>query len=862
MEHEKIIEDLNRRFAMPLPEFYKRRIVFWLDDDGEYADKIEEISLLEAKVIALTGSNTFAMKKLITVDDTSSNFLVYRPFSIEDEDNWLLNVELYSEEYRSDLISSYIDELHLSASPTIRKCIKCYRKFLNAKDRRRKLASLIEKHNITTPSGVEFGIMATICNQSEIQLNGIMKAVLMSGLHIDENEVFNEFKNYDIAGVFVEIMAKFTGYHDEIMDMSRFASHVLVTAATTTMREEHFAGLENYYSIPHQSNCYDFVSEWLNSDEAIELYDIARVVEDELRLVKRFEQIPLVDIADTEVFPCMNEIILAKLMTDIQNHLIDVDTIITMVEKRRTMAWADTVSCYWDAILQVANMQTFYKENVASFHTIEAKSVWTLYTEQYYKMDSYYRWYHLAFSNSLIESIPELDDLLKHVTEVVEGLYTNWFLGQLGENWTSASEEELKEYGFVHEISRQKNFYRDKIESSDTRVFVIISDALRYEVAATLSEELKRDAQAKIELQSRQGIFPTTTKFGMAALLPHKELTAEMRKDKLTVLADGSLTESAYRDKVLKERNKESVALQYKNVIQMKRAERNELVKGKEVVYIYHNTIDEASHNSDTAIFSACENAIAELKNLIRIIINDFSGTRIMITSDHGFLYTYNPLQENDKVDKAGFEKRVLEYGRRYAILEKGNTPDYLMPVKFISDAYDGYAPRESIRIKMSGGGMNFVHGGTSLQEMVIPVIEYHHLRNSSKEYLRNKQKYDTEPVTLNLLSASKKISNMIFSLNFYQKEAVSDNRKAANYLLYFEDANGTQVSNTQKIIADKTSDNGQDRTFRCKFNLKSMKYSKAEAYYLVIAEEGGVSMPQREEFVINIAISVDDLGL
>ncbi len=40
---------------------------------------------------------------------------------------------------------------------------------------------------------------------------------------------------------------------------------------------------------------------------------------------------------------------------------------------------------------------------------------------------------------------------------------------------------------------------------------------------------------------------------------------------------------------------------------------------------------------------------------------------------------------------------------------------------------------------------MNFVHGGISLQEMVVPVIEYHYLRNDSMEYRRNKQKYDTK---------------------------------------------------------------------------------------------------------------------
>ena len=169
------------------------------------------------------------------------------------------------------------------------------------------------------------------------------------------------------------------------------------------------------------------------------------------------------------------------------------------------------------------------------------------------------------------------------------------------------------------------------------------------------------------------------------------------------------------------------------------------------------------------------------------------------------------------------------------------------------------FAPRENIRIKMKGGGLNFVHGGISLQEMVVPVIEYHFLRNQSKEYKRNKSMYDTKPVDISLLSANRKISNMIFSLNFYQKEAVGGNREAATYQLYFTDSAGKAISDVQKIIADKTSDNGQDRTFRCSFNLKSLKYDNKEIYYLVIADENGLQIVQREEFQIDIAFAVDE---
>ena len=98
MDLETIIRDLNKRFAAPLPEFYKRRIIFWYDEDREFEDKLDDIQIDNAKLLVLTGTNNFAAKKLLNVDDTTGNYLVYSPISYESqEDDWLLNIELYSE---------------------------------------------------------------------------------------------------------------------------------------------------------------------------------------------------------------------------------------------------------------------------------------------------------------------------------------------------------------------------------------------------------------------------------------------------------------------------------------------------------------------------------------------------------------------------------------------------------------------------------------------------------------------------------------------------------------------------------------------------------------------------------------------
>lgn len=864
MDLDTVLHDLNRRFAAPLPEFYKRRIIFWYDEDREFEDKLEDLQLANATLVVLTGSNTFAVKKLLCEDNLSSNFLVYQPLSFnKDDENWLINVQLYSEEFRADLNSIWMDEMGLPSTPIIRKQVKAYRKFFNAKARRDAVAKL--NKNISTAAQMHLSVMAAIAGCIDTQPNSIIRAVIRGGLDIETNSVYQSLVNYGAHKAFWVMVAQATGYNEgDDVSLGRLAIHMILTAATRTMHLDNLAGLDAFISIPHQAYCYDFISEWLHGDDVQQLYQVARYVEREARLHARFAKLNVEDLVDTECFPCINEVILTSLMTEISNQIIKVETIKATVEKRRTMTWYDHVSCYYDGILQVANMQAFFLEHSAGFHTVEPFKIWKEYTTDYYKMDTYYRQFHLCFQRCLKVSNPLLDDLFKHVTEKVEGLYSVWYLGQLAQNWSNACEDNLAEYGKILEVPQQIDFYRSKVKNSDSRVFVIVSDALRYEIAATLSEQLQRETQSKVNISSMQAIFPTITKFGMAALLPHQKLSvAEKGSGVLGVTADGIPTDSNYRDKILKQANPNSVALKYDDIIGMKRADRQALVKGIDVVYIYHDKIDEASHTSDAAVFPACDDAIDEIKNLVRIIVNEFSGTKIYITADHGFLYTYSPLKEDDKVDKSGFISRVVEYGRRFAIMQKDAKPDYLLPVKFLDGEsdYDAYAPRENIRIKMNGGGLNFVHGGASLQEMVVPVIEYRYLRSDSKAYQRNRDKIDTKPVTVSLLSASRKISNMIFSLNFYQTEAVGGNREAATYLLYFVDSNGKQVSDICKIIADKTSDNGQERTFRCNFNLKSQSYSNLDSYYLVIADETGLQAPLKEEFQIDIAFAVDDFN-
>ena len=857
MELDSIVKQLNKKFSEPLPEFFRRRVVFWNDEDGDFKNEIEGLQLENAKVIVLKENNNFAVKKLLTSEDLDNNYLVYNPFTTDMEDDWLLDIKLFSDDFRADQLSMWMQEMNIAPIPAVRDQLKQYRQYLNAASRRKVLAQF--GSDITNVQRLHMAILASIL-KTRMNPKEIIKSVMKAGNDL-QNSAKTDMLTYSASSRFWSLVDKTTGF-SESTDIDCMDTHIVLSAVAQTMPEKVLAGLETKYSSIHSSFCYDLISEWIHSDSKDEIYEVLRRIEKELKLSDRFNSFGIDDLSDTEILPVIDEVILNKLMQDIMNHTISADTVISVAEKRRTMAWHSLVENYYSVLYWAAKMMQFADKHAAGFHLTEAYKIWNEYCTEYYLMDTYYRQFYGAFNQCLIDSNPHLDDNLKNVASTIEKLYKNWYLSNLSQNWTSVAEKELEATGTIARVEQQTNFYNKYVRSEENKVFVIISDAMRYEVATSLAEQLRIETKADVEIKSQQAIFPTITKFGMAALLPHKTLSLEDKSGILRILADGKSTESNDREVLLKAFNPKSVTAKYKDLILMKRDDRRNLVKGMEVVYIYHDTIDHTSHHDEQGVFNACDKAIDEIKNLVKIITNELNGINIVITSDHGFIYTYEPLAEDDKLSKSDFKKDIIEQDRRHVITDMDADPDFLIPVKgFYNDnGYQAFSPRDNIRIKGSGS-LNFVHGGASLQEMVVPVVQYKFLRSGYKSYTQHKDKYDTKPVTIALLSSNRKISNMIFNLNFYQKEAVADNYVPCTYKLFLVDANGNTISDVQKIVADRPSTNAKEREFRCTFNLKQQTYDNHATYYLMIQDEEGLQIPVKEELLIDIAMSFDDFN-
>ena len=141
---------------------------------------------------------------------------------------------------------------------------------------------------------------------------------------------------------------------------------------------------------------------------------------------------------------------------------------------------------------------------------------------------------------------------------------------------------------------------------------------------------------------------------------------------------------------------------------------------------------------------------------------------------------------------------------------------------------------------------------GISLQELVVPVISFKNLRSTSKKYV------EVSNAELKLLSESRKVSNLLFSLDFYQRQPVGEKIQPCTYYIYMTDDEGVVISDRQTVIADRTSINASERVFRVRLNLKAGAYDKNKIYRLVIANDTDV--PEEAEFHIDIAFA-DDFG-
>ena len=300
--------------------------------------------------------------------------------------------------------------------------------------------------------------------------------------------------------------------------------------------------------------------------------------------------------------------------------------------------------------------------------------------------------------------------------------------------------------------------------------------------------------------------------------------------------------------------NPASCSVQYDDIKDLSVKDLQAMFTRQEVVYVYHNQIDARGDkaNTENEVFNACEEAVEEISTLIRRLTSA-NRTRFIITADHGFQYRRNKLTESDKIVSVASAASVAS--RRYlladeAIISEGIASMELGVMMQNQDNRKVSYPVGADVFKTSGAGLNYVHGGCSPQEMLIPLIEV----KTEKKFVK------TTTAKVALVSLTSKITNLITSLDFVQTDAVSDIVKETTYRIYFVDGSGEKISNEHLYIADKKDKETIKRVFRLRFSFKNKKYDKSQKYYLVAFDDNKALEVLRHEVVMDIAFA-DDFG-
>lgn len=350
-------------------------------------------------------------------------------------------------------------------------------------------------------------------------------------------------------------------------------------------------------------------------------------------------------------------------------------------------------------------------------------------------------------------------------------------------------------------LPRQQDFYEKYVKPMSGKVVVVISDALRYEVAAQLAERLQV-LKHPLSLETALAMLPTETCYCKNALLPHDTLHfAEPQK--MTV--DGQvLNDTTSREKHLQRYVPNSVCKTYKAVNEAQwKTENRELVRDN-MVFIYHDTIDDSSHgNKPTkAITDSCERAVDELFRLVKSLHGSADATNVIVTSDHGFLF--NDIKFEDK-DKQQIADETTESKPRYYITRSNQPQSNIakFPLHEVS-AMDNTdlmvaVPIGTNRLYAPGGDYVFCHGGATLQEMIIPIIITH--RESGKE--------KREAVGVAVQEQNLRMTSSRVSFNILQTQAVSGEKKERTITCAIYD--GDEIVSPKTMLALNRGDASLD---------------------------------------------------
>jgi uncharacterized protein (TIGR02687 family) len=897
MDTTQLVSALNRLF-----HDQGDRLVFWSDSNREFEQALPALSVAGVRVLRVDQEGALAIKLRVEREDPVGKYLIYAPGpEPQPEDDWLLDIRLYSHTFRADRASIVLDDLGL-ANHALRAHIEDRRRFFENKDRVQRLQTWVQPQDGALD--LDRKMMAVLVRAEQSDLFSILLSVFQAmaghassggryprgraqgavmrdeeastdggaadGMEDGEADlnrvpkIWSQVVRVGLEGAFWEMIQTTFGYTEGTPSLRNLLIQLLVTDYAHSLRGALPPSLQHLVlPVGQRQNVITFLSQWRDSATRGASYDaLSELVAEVLKLESHLDRLELDVLMPVTTFLAVEKTVARALRDRVQQtaDTINAEAIRRIARQRQDGYWASptvmglesiprtALHAVYEALGVAADFFALRNEWRSRFTFTSASELYQAYEKELFRFDQLYR--HFCESADLAEA--KGWGILKSLRQEVEASYGNGFVMPLALAWGTfldgAHAQGLLREWRIEKRPNQQDFFARQVgpkldQKGGRRVFVIVSDAFRYEAAEELTQELNGKYRFEAELKSQLGVLPSYTALGMASLLPHQALAYKPTGE---VQVNGKSASSLdQRSALLAGWN--GVAVRGEELLAMTRDAGREFVRDWTVVYVYHNTVDATGDNAATEAktFAAVRQAIGELGSLVSHIINNLNGSQVLVTADHGFLF-----QESapESTHRSGLDEKpegTVLAKKRY-LLGHG-LPDH-------EDVWHGstritaqaegdmefWIPKGVNRFHFTGGA-RFIHGGAMPQEIVVPVIEVRALRGSAAQSTKARQ------VAVHVLGGNHRVTTARHRFELLQTEAVSDRVKAITLKVALYDGDEV-VTNIEKVTFDSASDILTDRQKWVTLVLLDRTYDKRKPYRLVLREaETGIEQTYAE---------------
>ena len=863
MQNQDFIAGLKAKFA-------EHRIVFWHDPDKRFIEELEQLKLENVTLINMTHASQLEVKKRIEIDEPEQQFLLWFPHDAPPhEQDWLLDIRLYSSEFHADFAAITLNTLGIPQLG-LREHIQRRKAFFSTK-RTQALKNLVTEQE--DEASLDKKMIAVIAGAKTAKTEDILFNLITQYVNQqteDDSELENTqamLKRHGLDSVLWEMLNHEMGYQAEEPSLENLLLKLFCTDLSAQADPQQRAWLEkNVLLTPSgRASALAFMVTWRADRRYKDAYDYcAQQMQAALRPEDHYRLSSPYDLHECETTLSIEQTIIHALVTQLleESTTLDREAFKKLLSERQSKYWCQTQPEYYaiyDALRQAERLLNLRNRHIDGFHYQDSATFWKAYCEELFRFDQAYRLFNeyalLVHSKGAM--------ILKSLDDYIEALYSNWYLAELSRNWNEVLEAENRMQAWqIPGVPRQQNFFNEVVKPQFQnpqikRVFVIISDALRYEVAEELGNQINTEKRFTAELRSQLGVLPSYTQLGMAALLPHEQLCYQPSNGDI-VYADGLSTSGIpNRDTILK--NYKGMAIKSKDLLELKNQEGRDLIRDYEVVYIWHNTIDATGDTASTEdkTFEACRAAVTELKDLVTKVINRLHGTRIFVTADHGFLFQQQALSVQDKTTLQIKPENTIKNHKRFIIGHQLPADDFCWKGKVadtagVSDNSEFLIPKGIQRFHFSGGA-RFVHGGTMLQEVCVPVLQIKALQKTAAE-----KQPQRRPVDIVAYHPMIKLVNNIDKVSLLQTHPVGELYEPRILNIYIVDNANNVVSGKERISFDSDNNTMEKRVREVTLKLIGANFNRRNEYWLILEDAQTETGYQKYPVIIDLAFQDD----